>query len=445
LSESRSRCAAPWLVRPPRVVLATLLLLTLSASPLLRAEHSTSVAGREERLGAAVDSLLAVARERNPELAAMRFEAAAVAERVTPAAALADPMLLTELRDFTNEASGGSPTVNPSRVGSTRYQISQSLPWWGKRDNRRAAAEAGVDEAQGRANATWAELAARIKTGYAQYYRLHHSLVLNREVRDLLVRLEQIARVRYAGGLAAQQDAIRAQVELSALEGELAQLEAEVHGEQARLNSLLSRPPEAPLAEPQALRPVPLVDQARHAELEKRLQERNPQLFAEAARVRAAEKGRDVAYDNRKPDFRVGVGAVQMGSRVAEWELMFEMNIPLQQGVRRAQEGEANAMLAAARARQTLAANAALSELAHAVADLQAARKVEQLTRQSLLPQAELTFQAALAGYETGKVDFATLLDAQRQIRQSRLAQLKAQTDAQIRLAEIERAVGEDL
>ena len=63
----------------------------------------------------------------------------------------------------------------------------------------------------------------------------------------------------------------------------------------------------------------------------------------------------------------------------------------------------------------------------------------------SLLPQAELTFKAALSGYETGKVDFATLLDAQRQIRQAKLNQIKSRAEAQVRLAEIERILGEEL
>ena len=411
-----------------------------------QAAHPHPAAAPEDVvLGHSVDGLLVAARARSPELAAMRFEADAASARAEQAGALDDPMLLTELRDFTNESRGGGATLIPSKVGSTRYVLSQSLPWWGKRDNRRAAAGASADEVRGRALATWEDLAARIKAGYAQYYRLYHSLRLNRELRDLTVRLERIARVRYASGLAPQQDAIRAQLELTAMEGELAQLDSELHGQQARLNTLLGRPVEAPLAAPQELRPVPRIDAARHADLERHLRERNPLLGAEGARVLAAEKTRDVTYDNRRPDFRVGVGAVQMGSRVAEWELMFEMNIPLQQGVRRAQEGEANAMLSAARARRSQAENAALGELAHAITDLQAAQRVDELTTQSLLPQAELSFQAALAGYETGKVDFATLLEAQRQIRQYRLAQLKAQTDAQMWLAEIERAVGDTL
>ena len=76
---------------------------------------------------------------------------------------------------------------------------------------------------------------------------------------------------------------------------------------------------------------------------------------------------------------------------------------------------------------------------------IEAARRTENLATGSLLPQAELTFNAALAGYENAKVDFATLLDAQRQIRMARQNQIKAQFEGQVRLAEIEKLLGEDL
>ena len=61
------------------------------------------------------------------------------------------------------------------------------------------------------------------------------------------------------------------------------------------------------------------------------------------------------------------------------------------------------------------------------------------------MPQADLTWRAALAAYENGKADFATLLDAMGQVRQARQSQLKAQIDAQMQLAEIERLLGEDV
>ncbi|HET6718203.1 MAG TPA: TolC family protein, partial [Rhodocyclaceae bacterium] len=127
------------------------------------------------------------------------------------------------------------------------------------------------------------------------------------------------------------------------------------------------------------------------------------------------------------------------------WELMLEVNIPLQQGTRRAQEAEADAMASAARARRQAAENLALADLAHAVTDYEAARRLEMLASRSLAPQAEVALQAALAAYENGRLDFATLLDAQRQLRQARLAKIKAHADAHLRLVEIEKAVGESL
>lgn len=102
-------------------------------------------------------------------------------------------------------------------------------------------------------------------------------------------------------------------------------------------------------------------------------------------------------------------------------------------------------MLSAARTRREAAANQVLRELAENLSGLDAARRTEMTTTTSLLPQAELTFKAALASYENTKVDFATLLDAQRQIRQAKQNQIKAQAEAQIRLAEIEKLLGEDL
>ena len=124
---------------------------------------------------------------------------------------------------------------------------------------------------------------------------------------------------------------------------------------------------------------------------------------------------------------------------------MVEINIPLQQGSRRAQERESEAMLSAARARKDATANQILADLSGNLAALKAAQRSEMLATSSLLPQAELGFKAALVGYENGKVDFSTLLDAQKQIRQAKQNQIKAQAEAQIRLAEIEKLLGEDL
>jgi outer membrane protein TolC len=155
--------------------------------------------------------------------------------------------------------------------------------------------------------------------------------------------------------------------------------------------------------------------------------------------------GRALTYRERYPDVNVGIAAMQERNRVASYDLMFEINIPLQQDSRRAKEREAEHMLDAARSRREATLNQIKAELAESLAALHAARRVEELASMSLLPQAELTLQSALAGYETGKVDFAAVLDAQRQIRKAREDLVRAKVLQEMRRADIERALGEEL
>lgn len=396
-------------------------------------------------LGANVDGLLEQARSQSPELAAMRLEADAAAQRVQPAGALPDPVLRIELENINNYGSDARPSLLPNRVGDTKYTVLQPLPAWGKRDLRRDVAAADAQQASARADATWNELAARIKTAYAQYYLAAGTERLTLQNLDLASRLEQIAQARYAGGLVAQQDAIRAQLEQTAMRAEVIALEGEKQQLRARLNALLARDAQAPLAEPQALRPLPALTAFDAAALLQRAQASNPLLLAEEARLRGAQKNRDLTLRNRYPDFQVGVVPTQMGSRITTWGLMVEMNIPLQQASRRSQEREAEAMVGAARSRTQALANQLRGDLAENLAGLDAARRTEALVATQQLPQSDLTLRSALAGYETGKVDFATLLDAQLQIRKARQERLKTQVQAQLRLAEIERILGADL
>jgi outer membrane protein, heavy metal efflux system len=395
-------------------------------------------------LGANVEGLLEYARG-SPDYAAMRHEADAAAQRVYPAGAFPDPMFRTELQNITNAGSDARPSLLPDKVGSTKYTLVQSIPFWGKRDLKREVAEADAEQAQGRAAMTWSELAASVKTTYARYYLVVRNEQLTREILDLLYQLERIVLGRYESGLVPQQDVIRAQVELTTLRGELLMLESEREGMKATLNGLLARKPSAPFAAPERLRPIPPPVKLEPDALVDRLRGRNPQLFADDARIRAAEKSRELTYRNRYPDFAVGISPIQTGWRIGEWELMVEINIPLQQESRRRQESESESMLSAARSRKESSTNRLIGELFENVAALKAAQRVETLTTTSLLPQSEATLQAALAGYENGKIDFATLLDAQRQIRKSKQDRLKAEAESQARLAAIERLLGEDL
>jgi len=400
---------------------------------------------QDAALGSNVRGLLEHARAQNPELASMRLEAEAAAQRVQPAGALPDPVLRVELMNVNNYGNDAGFSLLPNKVGETRYTLMQMLPAWGKRDLRRDVAAADVQQAAARASGVWTELAMRIKTSYARYYLASQNERLTREILDLMGRIEQIAQARYSGGLVAQQDAIRAQIEQTTMRSELIMLESEKRQARARLNALLAREASAPLAEPVALRPLPAVTVLEAAALAQRARANNPQLAAEDAKLRGAEKGRELARRNRYPDVTLGLAPTQMGSRITSWGVMVEVNIPLQQTTRRAQEAEAEAMVGAARSRSQAVANQLVGDLGENLAALDAARSTEALVATQSLPQSELSLRSAIASYENGKLDFTALLEAQRQIRKARMDRLKAQAEAQMRLAEIERIVGEDL
>ena len=200
----------------------------------------------------------------------------------------------------------------------------QDVPWLGKRDLKREIAELEAEGAQGRARGTWLELATRIKAAHAQLYYIHGNEQLAREILDLMQRLERIAQVRYSGALAAQQDVIRAQTEQTAMRNELIALQNERVQLQSRMNALLARPAGEKLAPPEHLRPLPSPAKLEFAALEDRVRARNPQLFVEDARIRSAEKSRELTYKNRYPDFSVGISPIQYqrASPVANIPLM---------------------------------------------------------------------------------------------------------------------------
>lgn len=410
---------------------------------LMGATLSAQAAGHvDETLGGELAPLLELAERNNPELRGMGWEADAAKERVQPAGALPDPMLAVELRDI----GVGNPSLNlsPSQVGSTRYQVRQTFPLWGKRDLKESVAAAEAEGAGSRVHAVRLDLRARVKTAFAQYYAADRAWRINEELGSVLAGLGEIARARYATGLAPQQDAIRAQSERTMLATELAALEAERHHAVARLNVALGRAAEAPLAPPKSLPALP-AKAADSARLRESLIARNPQLAGAAAQIAAATRNEELVAKNRYPDLTVGVAPIQAGTRFNNWDLMFEINIPFQQESRRAQEREAASLRRAAEARREAIANDLLGELGQSWMSFDAATRQLSILRDALLPQAQITFESAMASYQNGKVDFATLLDAQRQIRRARLDIVKAEAESRMRLADIERLLGEDL
>ena len=122
----------------------------------------------------------------------------------------------------------------------------------------------------------------------------------------------------------------------------------------ARLNGVLARPADAPLADPRELRPVPprALD---FAGLVRDASSNNPTLALSMAQISTSERNAELMRANRIPDLGIGLGVIQKGTRLTDYEVMFEVNIPWQTDVIRAGVNEAQAMSGAAAARRDAA------------------------------------------------------------------------------------------
>jgi outer membrane protein TolC len=254
-----------------------------------------------------------------------------------------------------------------------------------------------------------------------------------------MLRLEQVAQARYAGGLAMQQDVIRAQVEQTGMRSDLIMLESE--GSMLRAHQHAGPPRQRPARRPRGAAPSTGPGETRLRTLEDRVRGRNRSFSRTTPR---SIRRRNATWPTRAlPRLHARRDARAMPELGQGMAVDGQFNIPLQQSSRRAMERESVMLPARASARTPRPTRC--SELAENLSGIEAARRTDQLATTSLLPQAELTFNSALAAYENGKVDFATLLEAQQQIRKARLNQIKAQAEAQMRLAEIEKLLGEEL
>ena len=388
--------------------------------------------------GADLDSVRAWLIERNPELHALRAEAEAAQARVLPAGALPDPMAEVELMGIDPDR----PSLLPGNVDATTWRLRQSFPMWGKRGlarevARHEASAAGLDR-----EAVALDLLARAEEAYVRFWHAREAVaVLDRQI-ELLDQLEEVARTRYALGIAAQQDSIRAQVARTGLHRERIGRLAARSQAAAMLNAVLARPADAPLAEPTSEPGIPLPADRLDQVLAILADAGHPALRASAARAEAADAALELQRRTRYPDLSLGLGIMQREDRVEGYEVMLAVEIPLQQGVRREREREARLMGDAARARSDALAAGLAGQLGRAWSQASDARDQRRLIEGTLMPQAQANFESALASYRVGEVDFGTLLEALEAWQGAVLARVDARRDELVAAATVRAITG---
>jgi outer membrane protein TolC len=429
----------------PTLVCVALAMFATVVSPSSSPAQSADASDPSGTPGATVDELLEMGRRLNPGLAASALEAQAASARIGAAGRLPDPMFRTEFWDMRAAGSTGLPEV----LSRVKYSLEQTVPLWGKRELERKIAKAEAGSAAEQRRAVETELLARIKTVFASYFVTNEAVGINQELLETVGATARVAESRYGQGRGNQQDVVTTEVESGRLQAELVRLEGDRRSWIAQMNALLNRPAGAPLASPQALRPVPNADAMPLAELLQRARRDNPQLAAEQATITAAERNAELARRNWYPDPTFGFTVYDEdgmnGRQFGGYEAMISWAIPLQWGLRRAQEQEALARAAAARTRREAAAADLLGQLEQAYWALDAARRGERILRDINIPQSNVALQSALAGYQLGRADLPSVLLAEQAVLRVMLERIALLLEQQLRLAELEKVIGGDL
>ncbi|HEY3359306.1 MAG TPA: TolC family protein [Polyangia bacterium] len=376
-------------------------------------------------------------RAHNPELRALAAERVAAWERVPQAQALEDPTFSVQLWNFPFDRRPGAGSM-------IMYQLSQPLPFPGKRALRGAVAESGARLAAENVRTREYEVIAQAKRLYYQLWANRVARDINRRNQELLEQFRKAALGRVSTGSAGIADVLRAETEKARLATELVNLGRDRRALVAQLNARLGRPADAPLGEPVDFFQSPVA--YAYADLLVAAVRQRPDLRAAGLELERAERQVALARRNRYPDFMPNVMLMQDLEMGLSWGGMIGVTIPIWAGQKQSRAvKEMSAMALAARERQVAARLEIESQVRAALAGFESAAERVRLLRDEVVPKARTTLDAVLAAYVTGRESLTAVLDSRRVLQDLELEHERARAEAEQARAELERAVGGEL
>lgn len=379
----------------------------------------------EERIE--LKTLIEEVRERNPDISAARERQKSARARIPQMRSLPNPMVSFLLKNEEMETMRG-------------VSLSQTIPFPGKLYLQGEMAERATNMAEEMVRMTELEVLSQLRVAYYDLSLVYHHIQIVEKNKDLLEKLARTAEVRYAVGKAIQQDVLKAQVEVSRLLEELAILHQKKESLVAEINRLRNRSVDAPLGRPAELGRGEL--KSTLEELTQMAMENNPLLKGSLYSIEENSKGLSLSRQAFIPDLSL-MGSRMTGGMRDTWEFSVGMEVPLYFWTK---EGkgveEARANLDSARMRY----EAMRQEVLFRVKDLYlkaiTADRLTDLLGEGIIPQASLSLESAIAGYEGGKVDFLTLLDNLITLLETEMEYYEELNEFQNSFAELEAVVG---
>jgi cobalt-zinc-cadmium efflux system outer membrane protein len=353
-----------------------------------------------------LSEVVSAALKSNPEIAAAERRYDAARQRPIQENSLPDPMVSAGWNSSGNPLPGAGLGTEPT--ANIGVMVSQEFPYPGKRDARAAIALREADAESQQIDVARLSVTARVKQAYyalASTYAIGAVLERNRE---LLATLLKVSEQRYAVGHAAQQDVIKAQTELSVIELQQQRIQQARRAREGDLNALLARPAGTPVGQPDDLAFVGFAE--RLEELIARAGANAPMLKRDQLMVERSRLAVDAARLEYKPDFSVSGGYAYAGSMPAMYEFRFDVTIPLQRSRRAAAVAEQVSTVEAARETFESSRLALQGRLQADFEMAVTAARLAAVYRDTILPQARLALESSMASYQTGSVDFLSVL-----------------------------------
>jgi cobalt-zinc-cadmium efflux system outer membrane protein len=405
-----------------------------NAAALLQDHHHAEDSGPALTLEEVERIALAV----NPEIEVAARRVAIAEAHVPSAGALDDPMAMYR--------GWGVPLTKPwdYNAAQNMFSISQTFSGAGKRALRTSVAESDVAEAKANLDETRLEVRVRVRKAFDDMLRAIEELQIHDQHVGIARQAIEVARIKYTVGKVPQQDILKAQVVLTRLAEHMIQFDQDANLARARLNTLLARDPDAPLAvngQYAVLDTLPAASALDDLALHSR-----PDLVAAQQAAERSHKDQALAKKAYVPDFTVSAGymLMQPGTSMRNaYMVEGSMNLPwLNRHRHDAEIAESTARVTEQDAELNAMRNAALGQIKEALVEARGAQKLAHMYHDQLRPQAEATLQSSVIAYENDKTDFLDLLDSQMTVVDIDLDWIQANADYEMRLADLELATG---
>jgi outer membrane protein, heavy metal efflux system len=389
----------------------------------------------------ALRDLVQEAERNNPQIAASFH--AWLASRNVARQVSALPETQVTLQQF----SVGSPRPFAGYTNSDFAYIgigvSQDFPYPGKRPLRAKVAGFEANSLREQSDSVRRDVIEKVERLYFQLSYIQQTLGTLLRSDQLLNQVELATEARYRVGQGNQQDVLKAQLQHTKILQEIAHHHEREGQLEAQLKQVLNRPQASPDIVTEQLSQTPVRYSA--AELLQRTRDQNSDVRARSERLQREGAQVELAHKEFRPDFNLGYMYQNTDRKFRDYYMLtFSVRLP-NRGRQRAELAEAEQNQERAKQELQGEAQRVLSEVQQQYVMVQISEERLKIYSAGLIPQANATFQAGLAAYQSNRKDFESLLSSFLDVLNLELEYRSELVDHETAVARLERLTGVSL